>query len=386
MKKIKLLLADDNKYTRTSIRQLLELDDAVDIVDEACNGLEVMEKVEALNPEIVLMDVNMPIMDGIETTRELTIKYPQVAVVLISINDEIQNFRQAMLAGAKEYLVKPLSAEELNQAIHQVTEIIREASDNQQVEVPPSLNRAENHKIVTVFGTKGGVGKSVVCTNLAVCAAQKYRGKVGLIDLDVQFGDLSIMMNVNPRMTIAELMQEGEKPSPDILENYLYERNGVHLLSAPNKPELSELVVARGVKEILNISRSMFTYTFVDTPSFVDEITLTALEEADIILLMISLDLPTIKNVKKGIDILRTLQLLSRTRLILNRSSGIAGLEPRDVERVLDMKIKAEVPSDGKLVVSSLNQGIPFVKMNPKAAVSKGIEAVFQVIENGRDV
>ncbi len=386
MKKIKLLLADDNEYTRTSIRQLLELDDAVDIVDEACNGLEVMEKVEALNPEIVLMDVNMPIMDGIETTRELTIKYPQVAVVLISINDEIQNFRQAMLAGAKEYLVKPLSAEELNQAIHQVTEIIREASDNQQVEVPPSLNRAENHKIVTVFGTKGGVGKSVVCTNLAVCAAQKYRGKVGLIDLDVQFGDLSIMMNVNPRMTIAELMQEGEKPSPDILENYLYERNGVHLLSAPNKPELSELVVARGVKEILNISRSMFTYTFVDTPSFVDEITLTALEEADIILLMISLDLPTIKNVKKGIDILRTLQLLSRTRLILNRSSGIAGLEPRDVERVLDMKIKAEVPSDGKLVVSSLNQGIPFVKMNPKAAVSKGIEAVFQVIENGRDV
>ena len=386
MKKIKLLLADDNEYTRTSIRQLLELDDAVDIVDEACNGLEVMEKVEALNPEIVLMDVNMPIMDGIETTRELTIKYPQVAVVLISINDEIQNFRQAMLAGAKEYLVKPLSAEELNQAIRQVTEIIREASDNQQVEVPPSLNRAENHKIVTVFGTKGGVGKSVVCTNLAVCAAQKYRGKVGLIDLDVQFGDLSIMMNVNPRMTIAELMQEGEKPSPDILENYLYERNGVHLLSAPNKPELSELVVARGVKEILNISRSIFTYTFVDTPSFVDEITLTALEEADIILLMISLDLPTIKNVKKGIDILRTLQLLSRTRLILNRSSGIAGLEPRDVERVLDMKIKAEVPSDGKLVVSSLNQGIPFVKMNPKAAVSKGIEAVFQVIENGRDV
>jgi len=387
MKKIKLLLADDNEYTRTSIRQLLELDDAVDIVDEACNGLEVMEKVEALNPEIVLMDVNMPIMDGIETTRELTIKYPQVAVVLISINDEIQNFRQAMLAGAKEYLVKPLSAEELNQAIHQVTEIIREASDNQPAEdVPLDLNRAKNHKIVTVFGTKGGVGKSVICTNLAVCAAQKHRGKVGMIDLDVQFGDLSIMMNVNPRMTIAELMQEGEKPTPEILENYLYERNGVQLLSAPNKPELSEMVVARGVKEILNISRSIFTYTFVDTPSFVDEITLTALEEADIILLMISLDLPTIKNVKKGIDILRTLQLLSRTRLILNRSSGIAGLEPRDVERVLDMKIKAEVPSDGKLVVSSLNQGIPFVKMNPKAAVSKGIEAVFQVIENGRDV
>ncbi|MDD3852950.1 MAG: response regulator transcription factor, partial [Syntrophomonadaceae bacterium] len=99
MKKIKLLLADDNEYTRTSIRQLLELDDAIDIVAEACNGVEVIEKVEALNPEIVLMDVNMPTMDGIETTRELTIKYPQAAVILISINDEIQHFRRAMLAG-----------------------------------------------------------------------------------------------------------------------------------------------------------------------------------------------------------------------------------------------------------------------------------------------
>ena len=220
----------------------------------------------------------------------------------------------------------------------------------------------------------------MICTNLAVSAAQQH-AKVAMIDLDVQFGDLSIMVNVNPRKTIAEMMQEGEKPSREMLESYLYERYGVQLLSAPNKPELAEMVVPRRVQEIFDICRQEYTYTFVDTPSFIDELSLTALEQSDLILLIITLDLPTIKNVKKGIDILKSLQLLNRARLILNRSSGIAGIEPHDIERVLDMKIKGEIPSDGKLVVSSLNQGIPFVRMNPKAPISKGIQSLLRVLE-----
>lgn len=382
MKKIKILLADDNENTRSSIRQLLELDDAVDVVGEAINGKEVLDKIKSMEPEIIIMDVNMPGMDGIEATRQLAAQHPEISVILVSINDEIQHFKRAMLAGAKEYLVKPLSPEELHNAVRQVAELSRERSGAVSLEsAAHSIAPVDNHKLVTIFGTKGGVGKSVLCTNLAACAAQKYRGQVGMIDLDVQFGDLSIMMNVNPRKTIAELMQEGEKPTQELLEGYMYERNGVQLLAAPNRPELAEMVIPRRVQEILSVSQNMFTYTFIDTPSFIDELTLTALEQSDLILLMISLDLPTIKNVKKGIDILKSLQLLPRTRLILNRSSGIAGIEPRDVERVLDMRIKAEVPSDGKLVVSSLNQGTPFIKMNPKAPISKGIMSVLKIVE-----
>lgn len=382
MKKIKILLADDNENTRASIRQLLELDDVVDIVGEAANGVEVMEKAGILEPELVIMDINMPKMDGIEATRKLSQEHPHIAVILISINDEIQNFRRAMLAGAKEYLVKPLSPEEISTAVRQVAELSRQRVGLEKLdEHDRQPMQRNNNKLITIFGTKGGVGKSVICTNLAVSAAQQQRGKVAMIDLDVQFGDLSIMVNVNPRKTIAEMMQEGERPSCEMLESYLYERYGVQLLSAPNKPELAEMVIPRRVQEIFDICRQEYTYTFIDTPSFIDELSLTALEQSDLILLIISLDLPTIKNVKKGIDILKSLQLLERARLILNRSSGIAGIEPRDIERVLDMKIRAEVPSDGKLVVSSLNQGIPFVKMNPKAPISKGIQSLLKVVE-----
>ncbi len=383
MKKVKVILADANENTRSSIRVLLEMDNSIDVLAEAANGKELIDKIKSMEPEIVIMDLNMPEMDGIETTRYITIHYPQVFVIIISVHDDTASFRQAMLAGAKEYLIKPLSAVELNRSVKEVAVLNRKCIKTKPPELDNEKNtRGKDNKLISIFGTKGGVGKSVVCTNLAVATAQKYKNKVGLVDLDIQFGDISVMMNINPRKTISELLQEGDEPGTELLKDYLYERHGVNILAAPNKPELAELVTSNGVEKILQLCKGMYDFTFIDTPSFIDETTLTALEMSDLILLIISLDLPTIKNVKKGLDILRSLQLLPRTRLILNRSSGVAGIEPRDVERVLDMRIRAEVPSDGKLVVSSLNQGIPFIKMNPRASISKSMVNILQLIEN----
>lgn len=383
MKKIKVMLADDNDQIRESVKKLLELDNEIDLVAEAANGREVIEKIPNVEPEVVVMDINMPEMDGLEACNYISENFGQVAVIIISVEDEPQSFSKAMRAGAKGYLVKPLSPLDLNNTIKEVAELNRKRV---RINEPESGAKAgptgkRKNKLVTIFGTKGGVGKSVICTNLAVALAQKYKNQVGVVDLDIQFGDISIMMNISPRKTIAELMQEGESLSRDLLEDYIYERKGVHILTAPNKPELAELVTADKVGDILNLCREMYTFTVVDTPSFIDEITLTALEKSDVILLVISLDLPTIKNVKKGIDILRSLKLLNKTRLILNRSSGVAGIEAKDVEKVLDLKIRAEVPSDGKLVISSLNQGIPFFDINSKAPISKGIVSVLQLLE-----
>lgn len=382
MKKIKVLLADDNLNMRDSIKQLLEIDNTIDIVGEAENGKEVLEKISSLEPEIIIMDVNMPIINGIEATRQITIQHPNISVIIISVNDEKQNFRQAMLAGAKEYLIKPISPNELISAVKSVAEFSRtllqkthSKVENNEIITPID----KDHKIISVFGAKGGVGKSIISTNLAVALAQKYQ--VGIVDLDIQFGDVSVIMNVYPRKTLSELVQE-EVISKELLQEYLYERNGVQILAAPNKPEYAELVTADGVRTVLDLFKQLHQYTIIDMPSFIDENSLTALELSDLILLIVTLDLPTIKNVKKGLDILEPLSLLSKTRLILNRSSGIAGIEPRDVEKVLDMKIQAEIPSDGKLVISSLNQGIPFVKLNPKATISKSIVNLIKVIEN----
>lgn len=384
MRKTKVLLADDNKHTRSSIRKILELDSQIDIVGEAKSGEEVLTMVPSLEPEVIVMDINMPGMGGVEATRQLSIHYPDIAVIIMSINDESNSFKQAMMAGAKAYLVKPVSHQELNQTVREVSSLNRERYQFQSIQPKHEIiseHKSKKHNLISVFGTKGGVGKSVVCSNLAAATAQETGAKTALADFDIQFGDISIMMNLDPRKTLSELIQESNDYNCELLEEYIYERHGVHILAAPNQPELAELVTASAASRILAAMKEMFEYTFVDTPSFIDDITLTALESSDKILLLVTLDLPTIKNVKKGLEILKSLSLLPRTRLILNRSSGMAGISARDVERVLDMKIQAEVASDGKLVVASVNQGVPFVKMNPRAAISKDIINLVDVIK-----
>jgi len=384
MRKIKLILADHNERSRITLKGLLELDDSIDLVAEAANGAEVIEHIKSMDPQVVIMDLNLPEVDGLETTRYITLHHPRVSVIIISLNDEIETIKRAMLSGAREYLVKPVSPLEIHRAVRQVAELNSKLPAGPGPELDSIKKHVSNaNQVISVFGTKGGVGKSVICSNLAVAAAREYRCRVSLVDMDIQFGDISIMMNLNPRKTMAELAQEIDEPGADVLEEYLYERNGVHILAAPNKPELAELVTPPHVKSMLSLSRQAFNYTFVDTPSFIDDTTLTALECSDLILLIITLELPAIKNIKKGIEILRSLQLLDRARLVLNRSSGVAGIEPEDVERVLGIKIRAEVPSDGKLVVNSINQGIPFVKMSPRAPVSRGILSIMKVVEEG---
>lgn len=383
MKKIKLILADDNDYTRSSIRRLLELDDAIDIVSEARDGKEVIAQIPHAEPDIILMDVNMPELDGIEATRQISRDYPYAAVILMSVNDETHSFRRAMVAGAKEYLVKPIATAELHTAIHQVAELHKQMAKAPSSLTPSSSPQAPSgkQKIISVFGTKGGVGKSVLCANLAVAAAQNSRRQVALIDLDFQFGDICILTNIEPRKTILEFIQEGDQSDQEILEQFLYDRFGVHVLAPPLKPELSELVSASGVARVLSLLKNQYEYTFIDTPSFIDEATITALEHSDLILMVAGLDLPTIKNIKKGMEVLRSLNLLPRARLILNRSTGVAGIEARDMEKALDMPIMVQVPSDGKLVITSVNQGVPFVKINPRAPISKSIVNILQLIE-----
>lgn len=385
MKKIKVLVADDNKHARSSLRKILELDRKIDVVGDAKSGEEVLAAVKKLEPEVIIMDMNMPGMGGVEATRQLTIYHPDISVIIVSINDESNNFQEAMMAGAKAYLVKPVTPQELNQTVREVSQLDRARREYQKISPPETEVRNEKprktHRLITVFGTKGGVGKSVICANLAAAAAQKTGANTALVDLDVQFGDISIMMNLNPRKTLSELIQEDTDVNSELLEEYIYERHGVNILPAPNKPELAELITADAIARILPMIKEMYAYTFIDTPSFIDDITLTALEASDQILLLVSLDLPTIKNVKKGLEILKSLSLLSRTRLLLNRSSGVAGIKAKDVEQVLNMKIEAEVCSDGKLVVASLNQGTPFIKLNPRAPISRNIMDLVELIK-----
>jgi len=379
MKEIKVLIADDIKQTRENIRMLLELDPAIQVVGEAGDGEQTLEAVRITSPDVVLMDVNMPVMDGIKATEMLNITFPQIAVIVISVQGEQEYLKKAMMAGAREYMIKPFTGDELISTIKKVVDINQKRWEAHQQPAQP-LIPAHRPRLITLFSAKGGAGKTSIAVNLAVALANETRERVALVDLDLQFGDVAVAMNIHPKRTMAELMQEDVEMDRELLESYLYHRNGVNVLASPNKPELAELVNEEGVARTLRALAGFHDYVVIDTPPAFNDHTLVAFDQSDYVLVVVTPDLPSLKDNKRALDLAKTLSIYDKVKLVLNRSGGGFGIEDDDVERSMEMKIAARFPNDARLVMTSMNRGIPFVIMEPGALMSKSVHSLLPLV------
>lgn len=370
MSKIKILIVDDIVETRENIKRLLYFEQDMQVVGEAGDGEEAIRQAERLQPDVILMDINMPVIDGIAATEIISLKVPTTSIVIMSVQGEQEYLKKSMIAGAREYMIKPFSSDELNDTIRRVYDF---ESKRKVHLLSNQVLIADKHdpQIVTIFSTKGGVGKTTIATNLAVSLAKETGKKVALVDLDLQFGDVAVMLNVMPKRTITELVQEIGQLDGELLESYLVAHSsGIKILPAPTRPEYAELITAGHVEKILSVLKQNYDYVIVDTSPFFLETNLTALDLCDQILLLISLDLPTIKNVKLSLEVLESLHHKGKIRLILNRSSRDIGIKYQDVEKSLGFLIAAHVPSDGRIVVSAVNKGVPFVSSDPHTKIA----------------
>ena len=118
---IRILIADDHGLMRAGLHAMLEDEPAVEVVGEAASGEEVLQLAGEVSPDIVLLDINMPGMDGIETTRRLRISYPQTRVLILTVYAEESLLREAIQAGASGYIIKRAAEEELITAIQAIS-------------------------------------------------------------------------------------------------------------------------------------------------------------------------------------------------------------------------------------------------------------------------
>src|SRR4051812_8627951 len=287
---IRVLVVDDIPETRDHLTKLLGFEPDIDVVGSASSGHEAVEMAARLRPDVVLMDINMPDMDGIVATEQLSSAVPTAAVVMMSVQGEADYLRRSMLAGAREFLVKPFSSDELNASIRQVSARERDKLSRMAVMPvaagsnggggPRSGEPGESGTVVAVFSPKGGVGRTTVAVNLAVAAANELGKSVVIMDASFQFGDVGVLLNLNPKSkSIADLIPELEAGEPDSLDTFLIKHTaGIHVLLAPPSPETAEMITASGVRKIIESLRRNHDLVIVDCTSYFNDTTLAVLD------------------------------------------------------------------------------------------------------------
>jgi len=305
---IRVLIVDDIPETRDHLTKLLGFESDIEVVGSAASGAEAIELAVKLNPDVVLMDINMPDMDGIAATEQLASHAPRTAVVMMSVQGEADYLRRSMLAGAREFLVKPFSSDELTASIRQVSLRERAKLSRMAVAAPaasangirPKDTGREPGQVIAVFSPKGGVGRTTVAVNLAVAAATDLGKKVVLVDGSFQFGDVGVLLNLNPKnKSIADLVPELAAGEPESLDTFVITHSaGIRVLLAPPSPEMAEHITASAVKKVLEGLRREADVVIVDCAAYFNDTTLAILDSADVILTMLSLEITSIKNMR----------------------------------------------------------------------------------------
>ena len=382
---IRVLIVDDIQETRDHLTKLLGFESDIEVVGSAASGSEALALATRLQPDVVLMDINMPDMDGIAATEQLSSAVPAAAVVMMSVQGEADYLRRSMLAGAREFLVKPFSSDELTASIRQVSARERDKQSRMAAAPAPGQGGAQGARtgeegepglIVAVFSPKGGVGRTTVAVNLAVAAATELGKKVVIMDGSFQFGDVGVLLNLNPKSkSIADLIPELDAGELESIDTFLINHTaGIRVLLAPPSPEMAEMITANGVKKVLDRLRADHDLVVVDCTSSFNDTTLAILDAADVILTMLSLEITSIKNMRLFLEVAEQLGYESgKVRLVLNRADSALGIRVADVEHSIGRKVDETIVSDGRSVVYALNRGVPFFLSNREAQVSQDI-------------
>ncbi|MCX7745538.1 MAG: response regulator [Clostridia bacterium] len=385
MEKIKVVIVDDTEETRNNIKTLLSFEKRIEVIGEASNGEEAIFITKEARPHIVLMDINMPVMDGIKATEEISVAVPETTVIIMSVQGEHEYLRKAMSAGAREFLNKPFSSDDLIRTILKTYDLESKRREHSSI---PKVKEEIKSKIITVFSTKGGVGKTTISSNLAVAIARATKKRVALVDLDLQFGDTAIMLNVSVKNTISDLIKEISQLDGDLMEDYLVTHfSGVRVLPAPIKPEYAEYITASHVEKIIKTLKESYHYIIIDTSASFHETVLTSLDMSDRILFVSTLDLPTIKNIKSGLDIMESLHYpKEKINIVLNKASEQFGIKYKDFENTLKHPIWSFVPEDSQTVITSANKGFPFVMTRTETKVAKAIINIANEVIKEKDI
>lgn len=374
--KIRILIVDDIPETRENVRKLLAFEADMEVIGVAGTGREAIQLARELQPGIIMMDINMPDIDGITAVETITRDVPVAQVIMMSVQSEADYLRRSMLAGARDFLTKPFSGEDLIATIRRVYRMSQTRAAVASAPAAPSTAQTgritsvatpsphRDGHVVVVFGPKGGIGTTTLAVNVAVGLQQRSAdSRVILVDGSLQFGDVGVLLNLPPGRNITDLVDTINDLDPDSIDTVaLAHTSGAKVVLAPPRPEMADLLQPEHLKRILDEMRQHYDYVVVDTATVINDLVLTALDLADRIVLVTTPDIPAIKNAKLFFEITDALNYPpNKIMLVVNKIDRRTGITAQMIEDNIKHPVVGQIPLDEVTVLNSINRGVPFM-------------------------
>ena len=367
---IRLLIVDDIAETRENLRKLLQFESDIEVVGAARTGEEALQMARDTQPDVVLMDINLPDMDGIEVTEAVVREVRHAQIIMLSVQSDADYMRQSMRAGARDFIAKPPSGDELISSVKRWGARAREERAKVDRAAVPSGpvgslagrdGRPEGKGIV-VYSAKGGTGCTMLATNLALGLNTEETPTV-LVDANMQFGDVSVFLNLQVKNSFVDLAARAEEIDPELVEEILMRHeSGLRVLAAPPRPEMAEEIHAEQVRKVLQFLKRNFAYVVVDTSRSMDDVMLAVLDIADLLVAVATPEIPAIKDARLLFDVLAALEFpRERVFFVLNKMDKKSGITSEAVSENLKRPVDGEIPIDEKAVTASINRGIPLL-------------------------
>lgn len=392
--KIRVVIVDDVGETRENIRRMLQFDNSLDVVGMARTGKEALQLSQQAKPDVIVMDINMPDMDGITATQEIKKKTPYIQVIILSVQSDPSYMRKAMLAGARDFLTKPPMIDELTDAVKRAGVLAQEERRKAVQAFPtnpmdgtkmmPGGASVPQGKVVVVYSPKGGTGRTTIAINLAIALRTDENTKVALVDANLRFGDVAVFLNEQGKNTILDLAPRVDELDTDIINEVMvtHRSSGVDLLAAPPRPEMAEQVTGEQFSKLLAYLRRIYQYIIVDTTSDLTEAVQAGIDAADQIILVTTQDIPSIKNANLFLS-LADATGIKRDRIffVMNKFDKRVSIMPDRVGASLRQEILTVIPFDDKVVGNSVNRGNPFMlDSNKVQPVGKSISQLAETL------
>lgn len=373
---IKILIVDDNEKTRDKLIEQLRFDD-VAVVGESNFGAAAYTWAQQLDVDVVIVLIEEPLARSLRTIESLAVGARSWPVLGISSLSDRETMRKAVVAGVRDYLVWPAAGDELHQTvlnIHRVEQTRRLALEQGQ-----TAGRVGT--IVAVAGVKGGIGKSTVATNIATTLAEQTRHQIAMVDLDLQFGDAAVMLDLVPPRTIEDATKELTGTDPQLIHGYLVDHaSRLKLLAAPATPEGAETITEDQVGQILEMLAATNDYVIVDTSAQLDPVSMRVMDFATLILLVVVPEVPCVRRTKAALALMQEWGYSrDKVKLVVNRSRKKSEVSSTEIEQVLQYPIYAEIPDD-RAAARGISIGAPAVLSAPKSDVGRAFTELGRIL------